>query len=344
MIDLWTDAFAVCNYLGLAQTTGDKRLRDMAIKLVDQVHDILGRHRDDSPQNGWISGLTEEEGRHHPTVGGLRIGKPLSEGAEGVRLASDLEWKTDGIYFHYATRWAHALDQLAWITKDTRYATMAIELIDTVHKKFVYISQSGRRQMYWKMSVDLTRPLVKSQGHHDPLDGLLTCLQLEETRKKLSVPGTGPSLSNAIEDFKSMVEPTQLATEDALGIGGLLSDISRLSCLNVERNLLEALVVSAEFGLQRWLQQENLRLPADHRLAFRELGLSIGLSSVAKTEFAHRFEPYQRIRTLIETFWENPVNRQPQIYKEHEDINDVMLATSLAPDGYINLHAQGYHK
>lgn len=76
---LWTDAFAVCNFLGLARMTGNNRFRELALRLVDQVHGTLGRHRHDDPRNGWISGLGEREAAVHPTRGGLRIGKKLAE-------------------------------------------------------------------------------------------------------------------------------------------------------------------------------------------------------------------------------------------------------------------------
>jgi hypothetical protein len=39
----------------------------------------------------------------------------------------------------------------------------------------------------------------------------------------------------------------------------------------------------------------------------------------------------------IESFWLEPENRQRGSWKEHEDINAVMLATSLAPEGYLLL-------
>ena len=71
---LWTDAFAVCNFLGLYQETGGEEFKDLALKLVDQVQDTLGRHRKDDSRTGWISGLDEQDGRLHPTKGGLRIG------------------------------------------------------------------------------------------------------------------------------------------------------------------------------------------------------------------------------------------------------------------------------
>ena len=42
---LWTDAFAVCNFLELYRQTKDERYKHLALRLVDQVHGILGRHR-----------------------------------------------------------------------------------------------------------------------------------------------------------------------------------------------------------------------------------------------------------------------------------------------------------
>ena len=54
---LWTDAFAVCNYLGLARATREHHYTTLALRLVDQVHHTLGRHRDDDPRTGWLSGL-----------------------------------------------------------------------------------------------------------------------------------------------------------------------------------------------------------------------------------------------------------------------------------------------
>jgi hypothetical protein len=55
---LWTDAFAVCNFLELFERTGQQDYRRYAVELIDRVHSTLGRHRDDDPHRGWISGLT----------------------------------------------------------------------------------------------------------------------------------------------------------------------------------------------------------------------------------------------------------------------------------------------
>src|SRR6056297_2913063 len=62
---LWTDAFAVCTLLGLGESDlepeveGAESYRALALRLVDQVHHVLGRHRADDSRAGWISGLAE---------------------------------------------------------------------------------------------------------------------------------------------------------------------------------------------------------------------------------------------------------------------------------------------
>ncbi len=43
---LWTDAFAVCNYLELYRQTEDKTFLQLALQLVDQVHETLGKQRE----------------------------------------------------------------------------------------------------------------------------------------------------------------------------------------------------------------------------------------------------------------------------------------------------------
>ena len=112
---LWTDAFAVCNFLELSARTGEQKYRDYAILLIDQVHHVLGRYREDDARSGWISGLDEEKGRRHPTAGGLRIGKALKERGDGEPFDERLEWDRDGQYFHYLTKWMHALCQTSFI-------------------------------------------------------------------------------------------------------------------------------------------------------------------------------------------------------------------------------------
>jgi hypothetical protein len=67
---LWTDAFAVCNFIELFLRSGKEFYRQCATDLIDQVHHVLGRYRADDYRHGWISGLDEEAGKRHPTTGG----------------------------------------------------------------------------------------------------------------------------------------------------------------------------------------------------------------------------------------------------------------------------------
>ena len=46
---------------------------------------------------------------------------------------------------------------------------------------------------------------------------------------------------------------------------------------------------------------------------------------------------YAPVRAEIESFWLPPEHRQVRTWLDHEDINDVMLATSLVPEGFLAL-------
>ena len=49
------------------------------------------------------------------------------------------------------------------------------------------------------------------------------------------------------------------------------------------------------------------------------------------------FSPYLSLIKKIEMFWLTTTNQQCNTWTEHIDINSVMLATSLGPDGYLLL-------
>ena len=141
-----------------------------------------------------------------------------------------------------------------------------------------------------------------------------------------------------------------------LGIGGLLIDAYRVQQLMqqdtlLNTGLLDRLLDASLAGLRRYAQSDEWRLPAGHRLAFRELGLAIGLHAVQRMERAmsetgqggatseriQLLTQYAPIGETIEAFWREPDNRRAETWIEHQDINEVMLATSLAPDGCLVL-------
>ena len=363
---LWTDAFAVCNYLGLARTTGDNKYSELALQLIDRVHHTLGKHRDDDPRTGWISGMSESAGELHPTRGGLRIGKTLPERSPYEEFDSQLEWDRDGQYFHYLSKWMHALDQVTRNTGEIKFNIWARELDASAYAAFSYQSLPGRepRRMVWKKSIDLTRALVPSMGKHDPLDGYVTSLQLAATAAALPQSDTAPTLEDETAGFARMVEHGDWSTDDPLGLGGLLVDAWRLMQLQqqgmeAQPRLLATLLNTAFTGLQVYADSGELQHPPQYRLAFREFGLAIGLHAVermqqtldqqAKHETVNphlkaqlgAFMQYAYLREHIENFWLYPEHRKSDSWIEHRDINEVMLATSLAPDGILKLQTPG---
>jgi hypothetical protein len=342
---LWTDAFAVCNVLALGEP-------DLALRLVDQVHATLGRYAPGDPRTGWLSGLDDRQAQEHPTLGGLRIGKRLPQREPGEPFDEQLEWERDGQYFHYLTKWMHALDQLARWTRRPELNRWARELAVTACRAFVTLSSGGgggRPRMVWKMSVDLDRPLVSSMGHHDPLDGFITCEQLRATATATGTLDDGPDLGEEAATYRAML-PADLATHDLLGLGGLLTDAWRVVQLaddgaTIEQGVADRLLEAAARGLAGIDPDLELGGPASSRLAFRELGLAIGLAAVPRMRAAvggsnpslDRLMAFAGVGDRIDAFWMDPSNRRAASWLEHRNINEVMLATSLVPDGYLEV-------
>ncbi len=354
---LWTDAFAVCNFLDLYRQTREEHYMHLASLLVDQVHTVLGRRRTDDSRVGWISGLEEQEGARHPTKGGLRIGKEMNERGPEDPFDERLEWDRDGQYYHYLTQWMHALDCVSRVSGDPTFNRWAMELAKTAHAKFIWVSpRGGEKRMYWKMSIDLSYPLVSPMGQHDPLDGLITYSELQVTAGKYS--GQSPDLSAEIADMSLICEGKSWTTDDPLGIGCLLSGAYKMAQLIVadsfiRPDLLDAVLDDSLTGLDYFASKSPLNLPAGYRLAFRELGLSIGLKAIERLQglleqypgvFKKKPLVHSRIRSLmrhvrlselINTFWLESKNRESDSWTAHRNINMVMLATSLSPAGYL---------
>lgn len=371
---LWTDAFAVCNAIGLARESGDGEMLEIALRLVDRVHHVLGRHRPDDARAGWISGLGETEGERHPTRGGLRIGKPLPERTAAEPFDEILEWERDGQYFHYLSKWMIALDRAACAAGIPSLNAWGRELASAATRGFLVAGgPGGRPRLAWKMSIDLSRPLVASTGQHDPLDGWLACERLRATAAALGPPGGAsadgpasgavaasgaPDLAAESALLAGMIDTRSLATGDALGIGGLLCAASELAQLLGEGavdddGLLDHLLAAAEAGLDHWQRGGDLLRPARTRLGFRELGLAIGLAGAdlardhvlggalplrprsAAPLLLERCARFASLGDAILDCWLDPSSRATPAWTGHLDIDEVMLATALAPSGFL---------
>jgi len=255
----------------------------------------------------------------------------------------------------------HALARVGRVAGDPRYLHWAMELAATAYDDFTYVPDTGgQRRMVWKMSIDLSRPLVDTMGQHDPLDGLVTCVDLRTAAKAWDeIPPL--DLDAQIAGLAAMCKDARLAATDPLGTGGLLTAARTLAHLTAAGvagfgDLLETLLEQALPGLERQAaNRDALSMPPDYRLAFREFGLSIGLRAVQRTRdlLAQRPDAFDSVPSLrshlkrlmrhvplietIERFWLDPANRKSATWMEHQDINAVMLATSLTAHGFLSI-------
>jgi hypothetical protein len=300
---LWTDAFAVCNFIQLFKQTKNEKYKDLAIDLVDQVHSILGKHRDDDPREGWLSNNPK-----HPTKNGLRIGKDLPERKRDQPIDQQLEWERDGQYFHYLTKWMVTLISIGNFLEEETYKIWAADLVQA-SMSFVH-----NERMFWKMSIDLSRPLVSSMGQHDPLDGY--------TVFRLVDMNTEEDLSEEVNVMFKMAKGLRLETEDPLGMGNMLIDTYRLYKMNEKKEFIDIIIEAVKNGIQYF----NANI---HSLAFRELGLAIGIDAAKRM---NRLKKYWNISEKLNTYWVN--HRR---WEAHKDINQVMLATSLDPNQYLEV-------
>jgi len=248
------------------------------------------------------------------------------------------------------------------VTGKSVYNVWAMELAKASHARFTYLPSRGTvKRMYWKMSIDLSRPLVPSMGQHDPLDGLITYRQIQIAARKDKESTAGEDLEAEIADMAQIGSGMTWDTDDPLGIGGLLCDACRAAQLSAmlspeESALLVNLLESSLRGLGHFVQGATLMAAPDERLAFRELGLSIGLRALPRLQGLmdrHLGPPgkahpaHTKIKSLsrflplcegIEGFWLDPASRENETWKAHREINMVMLATSLAPDTFLGVY------
>jgi len=194
-------------------------------------------------------------------------------------------------------------------------------------------------------------------GQHAPLDGFITYNELQN-RYKFNINNPNSNIVAEIIDMKTICNGINMITNDPLGIGGLLSDSYRIVQLLISGELnypelLKRVLNSVSTSLKLYVAENHLTYPSDYRLAFRELGLSIGLKGLkkvmeclkenqffAKSSFYHQFKPlneYLYLGNSIEEFWKDKKNRKNTVWRDHNDINTVMLATTIIPEGFLKL-------
>ena len=95
---------------------------------------------------------------------------------------------------------------------------------------------------------------------------------------------------------------------------------------------------------------------ASHRLAFRELGLAIGLRALPIiTDVTNKYtienrslrraagllQQYETFAEEIVSAWLPHAKKPDASWQAHRDINDVMLATALIPEAFLSIDERG---
>ncbi|VDP11734.1 unnamed protein product [Soboliphyme baturini] len=298
---LWTDAYGVANYLTLYCETKNDTFLARARKLIETVHDSLGKTRDSSKRLG---SATDDR----PLLGGLRIGKPKDEGP-GM--------DEDGQYYHYLTKWMFALNRASIVMKEPKFNAWAIDLAKTVHPKFVRETNHGLR-MFWKLNINLTTPLVHSQGGLDPYDGYTMYRILADTANDKDI------LKNEIDQMKQMVNHSIYSTSDCLDAGEALW----LASWYPDESWSKQLYVQALRTVNSLWDSGEFSSKVRYRLAFREFGTTIGVQMHTDAQWWNTWK--QRVAE-IHACWAD------HIYSRDSDITPVMYCTSLVP-GVFNKH------
>lgn len=271
----------------------DGQLLDCADTLIDDVHNTLGRYRNSDVRLGKATD-------QHPLLGGLRIGK------EDVG--------DDGQYFHYLTKWMFALNRMSIARRDERYNRWAVELAETVHPRFLSSTPHDGQCLWWKLDVDLTAPLVGSQGNLDPFDGLVTykILLARSTNKMV--------LQQPIHDLEKIVERkyATFSSADELDLGEALW----LTTWAPNEPWSGKIANRCVAAIENLFRQGRFERGPRGRLLFREMGLIIGIQCAI--DVANRPEWDQRVRRL-HRFWED------KILERDADISPIMYANSLLP-------------
>jgi len=158
-------------------------------------------------------------------------------------------------------------------------------------------------------------------------------------------------------ELEELCSENEWATDDQLGIGGLLFDACRMMQMKASKadgtDLLAAVLETALVSLESLIARNPLLRPSGYRLPFRELGLAIGLRGVETmrdmiTTHPGVFGPFmaKQVEALenfvhlaeeIEIYWLDKDNRQAESWHGHLEINTVMLATSLLPQGFLRI-------
>ncbi|KAI0429370.1 hypothetical protein F5Y09DRAFT_342687 [Xylaria sp. FL1042] len=311
---LWTDAFGVINFVTLSREDGSHgpAYLHLARQLANTVHEVLGRERE--PPTSRLPGATDDA----PLRGGLRIGKLDARGPDG-----------DGMYHHYLTLWMYALDVLARATEEVRWNSLAVQLAQAIHPRFM-VERHGTESMVWKISTDMRHVLVGSKGHLDDVTGFVIYRRLRATAQHFNVTGDD-ALTAEIQQYARIMENAVISLSgDPLDLG------MGLWLANFDRDATWSRKLSAqalEIAQERFLAAAAKPLTAAsrlHRLAFREFGACLGIKC-----YEEGLESLMEgVETVLDIWKGKLLDNEDDQDEDLRPINLVMYAAALIPGAF----------
>ncbi|KAI6090336.1 hypothetical protein F4821DRAFT_275037 [Hypoxylon rubiginosum] len=320
---LWTDAFGVVNFITLSREKGGggghsrPLYLELARRLADAVHAVLGRTRDGAAR---LPGATDAE----PLRGGLRIGKLDADGQDG-----------DGQYHHYLTLWMFALNRLALATGEARWNGLAMQLAKAVHPRFM-TERGGKETMVWKISTDMRRVLVNSKGNLDDVDGLVIFQLLQDTAELFARDTTNDSMEKRISLEAEIEQYRRIAAGHPKTLSGDPLDLGMsLWTCHLDRDAAWSRPLAKDglaIALYRFLPAAQSPITAGrkqpYRLAFREFGACMGIK-------CYEDDPAKPLHDSVQVVldaWEGKVLKGAD--EDLRPINLVMYAAALIPGGW----------
>ncbi|KAL2826892.1 hypothetical protein BDW59DRAFT_160778 [Aspergillus cavernicola] len=334
---LWTDAFGVLNLLTLhtesnrsssssssqlepGPGTGNRNNKHyliLAARLIETVHDILGRTRDGTTR---LPGATD----NNPLGGGLRIGKVDESGRDG-----------DGQYHHYLTLWMFALNRMSVACGDAKYNRQAISLAKAIHGAFFVNRGSENPRMVWKMDMGLSRALVGSEGNLDPIDGyvIFRILQAAAAAVQDGEEG-GDVLAEEIEDYKRVMKRKgeHFVSSDPLDLGMTLWTAHWAVDEEWAGKLAERCFeqIYELFEIERYFERRP-----KYRLAFREFGTAMGMRCMAEQDSEkERSVDLKVYADRILAAWEPYMEGEGAAPEDLRPITRVMYASAVIPGAF----------
>lgn len=224
----------------------------------------------------------------------------------------------DGQYHHYLTIWMFALNRLSMASKDSKWNEYAVSLAKAIHPRFFVGRDTERPRMVWKIAMDMSRPLVTSQGNLDPIDGYVIF------RKLQAASGGKETLKEEIGDYQRVMERKgkHFVSSDTLDLG---MSLWTSHWMDQREEWAADLAKRCVSQMRQLFENGYLEGNPRYRLAFREYGTAMGIGCAKPDDYL------EKQRQKIVDIWEQYKSSTPG---DLRPISEVMRAAAIVPGAF----------